>query len=190
MKKVVILAAINLLLPIHAWSLHNKEPATLVNTAIISLILLPVLVLILFFWIQKRQAGRRSDEHLKGLTVTDKRFAPERIRADVEKTIDVVLRACHGGERGDLKARFTPELAARYERDPSLFNDYEGVSYDMVLSADGASRSVEVVVNCGLKSRKETRHPSREEAWRFVLSVDGWLLDSLREVEVGEYLES
>lgn len=189
MKKVVILLAINLFLPIHAWSLHHKEPATLVNTAIISLLLLPVLVLMLVFWIQKRQAGRRSDEHLKGLTATDERFDPERIRTDVEKTIDAVLRARDGGERDDLKVWVTPELAARYERDPSLFNDYEKVSYDIVLSVDGASRSVEVVVTCGLKSRKETRYPSREEAWRFVLSVDGWLLASLREVEVGEYLE-
>lgn len=186
-KKLLFLAATSLLFPAQASA--YKEPATLMNTAIISLILLPPLALFCFFRVQKSQMGRKNRGILEELAAAELQFDPDTVGIVVRETLGAVLHATQTGDRGALKGRLTPEFRGRYERESAFFDDYESLSFEMILTVDRVSRCVEAVVTCGRISRKNTRTPSVEEAWKFVESSGGWFLDSVREVEMSEYVE-
>lgn len=188
--KLLLLAVSALCFPEQAWSLHHKEPATLKNTAIICLILLPPLMLLGFFRIQKWQVGRKNREKLGDLAASDPLFDNEKISSAINETLEVVIRTALIDDHNMSKTRLTPKFRNRYELEPDLFNDYESLAFDMILSVDSTSRSVEAVVTCGRKSRKNTRTPTVEEAWKFVESNGQWLLDSVRDVDVSEYVET
>lgn len=188
--KLLLLTTSLLSFPEQAWSLHHKEPATLKNTAILCLILLPPLMLIGFFRMQKWQVGRKNREKLGDLAANDPLFDKDKISSVINETLEVVIRTVLFDDHKMLKTRLTPEFLSQYELQPDFFNDYERLTFDMILSVDSSSRSVEAVVTCGRKSRQNTRVPTVEEAWKFVESNGQWLLDSVRDVDVSEYVET
>lgn len=191
MKKVRIYIAAELLFP--AWSIasHHKGRATVVNTAIFSLILVIPLTLFLIFKLHKLKLNKKNMEFLKSISSQDKVFEPENIKQAIADLINVVTAEQHYTNKELLLEHITSSLFAKYLRDNIILDDYRGVVFDVILAVNaeaGQNRSIIVAVNSYKKSCTTSRYNTGQlESWKFVAQGNKWFLDEISEITAVDY---